>query len=273
MKIGFCFLVYDTVRHPGVWKEFFENGDDDDFEIISHIKKPNEKTPRWLQSARVKSTKTRHCGFGLVAAHLQMIRKCLLLKCTHCVLLSQDCIPLWYKDDILKKIKHVERSMFAGTHSEDFEDAMSDVGGISYMTSQWCILTRDGMVNYLKIEDTESGKQWRLQMDKKLSNFYKTEKLQRCPDEQYPASFLHHIYGESEFANHVEIPGPVTYVHWYDSNDMSPTPMTIPVARKIRRKLMRVNEEWLFVRKAYKSAVPILAFASSKARKKDDSHK
>ena len=274
-KVGLCFLVYHGVKHPEVWERFFREGADTDYEIIAHIKKPTKDTQPWLKSARVRSARTGHCEFGLVSAHLKMVRQCLALGCSHCVLISQDCVPLWTRDDLLKRVRRMTKSRFCNVHGaeypNDLEAPEEEVAAtkLRYHASQWSILTKPVMEAYLTLETSAEGRAFRSYSYRIIRKNLAAEEVYICADERIPLSYLLQKLGrgdESVLRRYVDFPAPTTYVHWFETNDMSPTPMNATVAKKNVATWKRRKAEWLLTRKVYPSAVHIVAFCLSKQR-------
>ena len=272
MTVGLCFLVYDGVQHPEVWDRFFAEGKTrrhEHFEVVSHIKTPTAATPRWLQDGRVPSVRTGHCEYGLVTAHLELVRRCLELGCTHCLLISQACVPLWTRDDLLARVRRARKSRFctvsgheyraSGGLAEDDPEVAASV--LKLKASQWSLLTREVMEAYLTLAlDTQAVRAFRRQATLVL------KRTGLCADEYVPLSYLLHTLGggdEATLRRYVDYPAPVTFVHWYAANGISPTPMTAPTAEAVVRKIKRSGADWLLARKVYKSAVGVVAFCLS----------
>lgn len=273
-KVGLCFLVYHGVKHPAVWERFFREGTDDDYEIIAHIKKPTKDTQSWLKARRVRSARTGHCEFGLVSAHLKMVRQCLALGCSHCLLISQDCVPLRTRDDLLAQVKRMTKSRFCTVDGAEYphNDLVAPEEEIAatklrYHASQWSILTKKVMEAYLTLETEPEGQAFRRYAYRIIHKYYTAEDAYICADERIPLSYLLQKLGrgnESVLRKYVDFPAPATYVHWFSTNEMSPTPMNVTVATKTVAKWRRSKGEWLLTRKVYPSAVHVVAFCLSK---------
>lgn len=250
-KIAFCFLLYDTHKHNDVWKNFFnqETYQDKRYNIYSHLKTINEKTPKWLSDNKIKSIKTGWCEENLVLAWIKLLQQALKdPKNKYFTILSGDCIPLYDFEDTYKRITSTKKSRI----NIDY-NAESYVKANLLYADQWVILNRDHAKLLVKLKTTEEGKNFTRELRKKIckdGNCY-------CPDEIYPISWFIKKYGKpssqtfkKNFINKVS-----TYTYW-DGKKSSPLKFNSISLKKKKKRICKSNA--IFARKFNSKAGKII---------------
>ena len=108
MKIGFCFLTYDKIIRYDIWNRFFENIDNNLYNVFIHPKYAETNNNLYsfkynILNNRVKTE--RKDDINIVNATLKLLEEAYKNdnEITHFIFLSQSCIPL-YNFEILYKI-------------------------------------------------------------------------------------------------------------------------------------------------------------------------
>lgn len=111
VKIGFCFLVYDTIYNKNLWDQFFGRANASDYGIYVHPKYPMRKYDIPRKSQIISETIDTEWGdISLVKATHLLFEKAFADKCDYAILLSGDMIPLW---DFTHISTNVSSSMFS----------------------------------------------------------------------------------------------------------------------------------------------------------------
>ena len=233
-----------------------------DYCILAHVKDPEKgKTPEWIRNSLVPKVRTGHCERGLVNAQLQLIRGALDdPKCTHCVFLSQACVPLRTLSETLYHIVKSKKTRFGSPDSNTYDDLSGT--NMTYRASQWSLMTRHCMKAMTRLQDTPEGIQWEQSVHRKINR-----KDVECPDEVYPINWLLETLGRNEFKKHVQLANPITFAYFHPRKDsISPSPMTARTAKKVLNTLPK-KVAWLFVRKFTPHAAREYAFSLSRNKK------
>lgn len=232
-KIAFCFLLYDTVKHRGIWEKFFKQDDNftKTFSIYSHLKQVTDKTPGWIKSAKIRSIKTGWCEENLVHAWQKLIKAALEDKNNkYFCILSGECIPLFTYHTTYKKITSTKKSRInIDNNAQSYVEA-----GLRY-ADQWVILNRRDAKLLLALKYTEKGKKFTRDLRKKMC----LNDRCFCYDEIGPISWFESCYhgiNSTAFKKEFKV-GPTTYTFWSDKGKPHPVKFTYPAMMKMRKKI------------------------------------
>lgn len=93
MKLGFCFLIYDTIHHEELWHHFFAVAPPEQFGIYIHYK--TQKSLQYFEQYKLATCiPTHYCDVSIVHAHNLLFRAAYQDGCDKIISLSQACIPL-----------------------------------------------------------------------------------------------------------------------------------------------------------------------------------
>ena len=91
-KIGFCFLIYDTIVHEELWNVFFENIDTKKYSIYIHYKQ--NKPLLYFEQYKLKNCiETKYVDVSIIHAHNLLFKAAFEDGCDKIISLSQSCIP------------------------------------------------------------------------------------------------------------------------------------------------------------------------------------
>jgi hypothetical protein len=92
MKIGFCFLIYDTINLEEIWNIFFKNVDKNKYNIYIHYK--INKPLKYFEQYKLNNCiETKYADVSLIHAHNILFKKAYDDGCYKMINLSQACIP------------------------------------------------------------------------------------------------------------------------------------------------------------------------------------
>ena len=212
IKIAFCFLLYDSIQHISLWKDFFiQDYGKNRFNIYTHIKKKTKKTPKLLWDRRVNSVSTGWCGEGIVFAYNEMLIEALKDPDNkYFCLISGSCIPLYSFDKTYKMITSSKKGRFPFKGGEVTLRGEKDL----YVAEQWNILTKPLAKTLVRLSDKNDyeAQEWL----KYIRNLYKSKGVYfymdgyehtrdhigkynwigGCPDELYPINWFSYVYGK-----------------------------------------------------------------------------
>ena len=105
MKIAFCFLIYDQINLEELWNIFFKGVDPSRYSVHIHYK--TQKPLKYFEAAKLpECVETRWGDLSLVRAQNLLLTAALKdPETTHCILLSNSCIPLKSFEYIAKALK------------------------------------------------------------------------------------------------------------------------------------------------------------------------
>jgi hypothetical protein len=205
-KIAFCFLVYDQVKHPKQWQQFFKEDSYPikSYSIYSHIKKITEFTQPWLIDNKIKTINTEWCGESLVWAWINMLKEALKdKKNKYFTILSGECIPLFGFWDTYNKIVSSSKSR---VNIDPNAESTADTGLV--YADQWVILNRKHAKLLIKLKETVKGQKYANSLKKIIGGY--------CPDELYPINWFIYNYGKpytSSFKKEFKLT-PSTFTYW-----------------------------------------------------------
>lgn len=240
-KIAFCFLLYDEVKHRGVWEKFFK-GDDypvPSFNIYAHVKKVTDKTPEWIEKAKIRTVKTEWCEESLVTAWVNMLKTALKdPNNKYFALLSGECIPLYNYSDVYKRVFSSKRSRLnIDMEAEAFEET-----GL-YYADQWVTLNRKHAKMLVNLMTTEEGRKFRKMIKRRMCK----GDTCYCHDELYAANWFVYKYGKpnsKEFKTEFNLK-PSTYTFW--NGDVHPIRFNNSSVEKKKKEIC--NSKAVFARK------------------------
>lgn len=225
-NIAFCFLLYDKLNHGDLWKNFFDQDQNDTHRIYAHIKKTTSKTQNWLKKHKVKPVSTDYCDISLVYAWIRLLETALQDKNNkYFAILSGECIPLFSYNKVYKKITKSQKSRI---NVEMGTESQSETG--LYWADQWCILNRKHAKLLVKLQTTSRGKKFNENILSQVKNF--------CPDEIVPVNWFVDHYGvpSSKRFNKEIKKIPTTFTYW-DGIHYSPKKFNAPQMEKIKKKI------------------------------------
>jgi hypothetical protein len=146
MKIAFCFLIYDQINLEEIWSRFFKEVDPSLYSVHVHYK--TQKPLKYFEAAKLRDCIDTQWGdLSLVRAQNLLIADALKDPATtHCILLSNSCIPL-------KSFAQVAAHLDPGRSYFNIGDPARCFPRCLFVTqfvesrfiqkaSQWCILNR-----------------------------------------------------------------------------------------------------------------------------------
>lgn len=246
MKVAFCFLLYDSVKHAKAWETFFSEDEDNTASIYAHIKQVSEKTQPWLKKHKIQTVKTDYCDVSLVYAWIKLLENALKNPDNkYFVILSGECIPLFSYPETYKKITRSKKSRVnCDLNAESYDDT-----GL-YWSDQWVILTRREANLLVKLKTTEKGRKFTKEILKKIEDY--------CPDEILPINWFVKHYGKPHTQKYKKYIRsiPATYTFWGPEGG-SPRKFNAPKMLKKRAKIC--GSEALFARKFNNKAARLLS--------------
>lgn len=110
MKIGFCFLIKDTINNILFWKRYFGNISYQDYQIFIHPKNTYYQCPLQNSIILQNTINTNRSSVSLTLATHLLFDEAIKYNCDYMILLSGDMIPL-VSFDILKPL--LNKSIFS----------------------------------------------------------------------------------------------------------------------------------------------------------------
>jgi hypothetical protein len=105
-KIALCFLTYDNIAHPKLWKHFITSN----YNIYIHNK--NEFTGEFQKYCIKNKVETEWGHISLIKATLKLFKEAYQdTENEYFVLLSDKCIPLYNSDEIYNKINKLDNNI------------------------------------------------------------------------------------------------------------------------------------------------------------------
>jgi hypothetical protein len=257
VKIAFCFLLYDYVKHKKIWEDFFSQDERNSHTIYSHIKEETNRTPKWISENKIKTIPTGWCEESLVYAWINLLKKALKDHTNnYFILLSGECIPLFTYNYIYKKITSSKKSRI----NIDYNVQSYHQSGL-YYADQWMLLNREDAELLTQLTSSTKGKKWLKELEKKLNVDIdeEGEPIQfHCPDEMYIVNWFIYKYGKPSTKNykkHIE-KKPTTYTYWENN---IPHPVKFNLKRTLEMKENICKSGALFARKFDTKAVNAIA--------------
>jgi len=104
MKLAFCFLIYDQINLEELWNLFFKGVDPALYSIHVHYK--TQKLLKYFESAKLHDCiDTKWGDLSLVKAQNLLIAEALKDPATtHCILLSNSCIPFKSFNQVVSRL-------------------------------------------------------------------------------------------------------------------------------------------------------------------------
>lgn len=251
-KIAFCFLLYDSVKHRGVWEKFFNQDkfSKKSYSIYAHLKEKTKNTPDWIGNNAIKSIKTDWCDDSLVWAWVNMLKEAMKDKQNeYFCLLSGECIPLFTFWETYDKITSSPRARIHVDY--DAEPALTT--GL-YYADQWVILTRETAKAMIELQTTTKGKSFVKKIRKHMCDSDEDQCF--CADELYPVNWFAHKYGRVGFSKHIS-KKVATYTHW--SGKSHPDKFNKPKMQAFRNKICKSGA--IFARKFNEPSAKELAMS------------
>lgn len=156
-KLGFCFLIYDTIVNENLWNIFFQNIDTAKYNIYIHYK--SNVPLKYFEKYKLKDNiNTKYCHVSIVHAHNLLFKKAYEDGCYKIISLSQSCIPLKSFDYVYNFLTKDDFSHFnISTHVQCFPRCNYLLNyydrNIIQKSSNWFILNRKCcsiIINYPK---------------------------------------------------------------------------------------------------------------------------
>ena len=198
-KIAFCFLLYDKMDHRNLWKIFFDNIPDDQYNIYAHPKNLTNETNDWIKEYRIKNRiQTEWCDESLVFAFIRMLRHALKDPGNkYFCLLSGACIPLHNFNVIKKRLfKYSQSRLDFSKNKFVFEGNLPEDKVNPH--SQFMVLNRRQAIDCVRLLDKNDKKaQTFLKFIRKLFKRHRDALTwwTSCEDETYFASYFEYLYG------------------------------------------------------------------------------
>ena len=95
MKIGFCFLVKNSISNESLWIDFFKPAEDNEFSIYIHAKTSNVESILPKVFVDPNPLPTEWASISLVHATKRLLDTAFTDGCDSAIFLSGDSLPLW----------------------------------------------------------------------------------------------------------------------------------------------------------------------------------
>jgi hypothetical protein len=207
-KLGFCFLIYDTIVHEGLWNIFFKSVDTNKYGIYIHFK--YNKPLKYFEKYKLDNCiETRYCDVSIVHAHNLLFKKAYEDGCDKIISLSQSCIPLKSFDYIYNFLTKDDYGHFnVAPQTQCFPRCNSLLNfydkNVIQKSSNWFILNRKICEAMFKDDLND--------INKKYGNIY-------CPEEHY---FIITVFINDLQDNIISTPNlandATTFTNWADMN-------------------------------------------------------
>jgi hypothetical protein len=252
--IAFCFMLTEKLVDDKMWETFFNQNDPSplsndrragaEARIYSHVAKPNDKHPEWIEKTRIPTIPTGWCKIGLLHVWINLLRVAYADKNNkYFALLSGACIPLYDFQDTYDQITRSKKSRVSiistYTSTENFK---------VHKASQWMILNRKCAKLMINMMDTMEGKNFMELMKEQLREDEDGVLYDNCPDETYPVTWLAHKLGgisSDKFKKEIRNLAS-TYTYW--GNGSSPYTISNFLLYKLTKKAI-CDEKAIFGRK------------------------
>jgi hypothetical protein len=110
-KLGFCFLIYDIINHEELWNIFFNNIDNNKYNIYIHYK--FNKPLKYFEKYKLTNCiETKYADVTLIHAHNLLFKQAYEDGCDKIISLSQSCIPFKSFDFIYSFLTNDDFSHF-----------------------------------------------------------------------------------------------------------------------------------------------------------------
>ena len=153
-KIALCFLTYNNLSQPKLWKKFINSK----YNIYIHNK--DEFTGEFEEYCIKNRVKTKWGHISLVKATLNLFKEAFQTKENkYFVLLSDKCIPLYRADEIYNNIKNFDNNLIVTfNHAEGRYYSLADKSFFNKNTfvkqCQWMSLKRDTVKFFIENDYT-----------------------------------------------------------------------------------------------------------------------
>ena len=195
-KIALCFLTYDNLSQPKLWKNFINSK----YNIYIHNK--DKFTGFFEQYCIHNKVKTKWGDISLIKATLNLFEVAFqTTENKYFVLLSDKCIPLYSANDIYNNIKNLDNNLILSynLHRKRY-NSLADKSFFNKNTfmkqNQWMILKRDTVKHFIENDYTHIFG----------DNF-------KVPDEHYFINIINKF--NISFINKK-----ITYVNWSEKSDL-----------------------------------------------------
>jgi hypothetical protein len=211
-KIGFLFLIYDTINLEEAWQTFFENVDPAKYEIYIHYKqnKPLKYFDKYKLS---KCVRTKYADVSLIHAHNLLIKTAYEDGCYKMINLSQACIPFKNFNKVYEFLTKDNLGHFNTTRLNLFPrcDPLLEYydRNIIMKSSEWFILNRK-QARFFANYDKD-----------KIDKIYTTVE---CPEEHFYITeiFEKNMQDELKKTNNLSN-GATTFTNWHGDNYKYPS--------------------------------------------------
>jgi hypothetical protein len=195
-KIALCFLTYDNLSQPKLWKNFINSK----YNIYIHNK--DNFTGLFEQYCINNKVKTKWGDISLIKATLKLFEEAFQTKANkYFVLLSDKCIPLYSANEIYNNIKNLDNNLILSYNlNRERYNSLADKTFFNKNTfmkqNQWMILKRDTVKHFIENDYTHIFG----------DNFV-------VPDEHYFINIINKF--NISFINKK-----ITYVNWSENSDL-----------------------------------------------------
>lgn len=188
MKIAFCFLTYDDIIRYDIWNKFFENIDENQYDVFIHpknnLKNISKYTFKYNTIKNKIITKSKD-DITIVYATIRLLEEAFEhdKNISHFIFLSQSCIPI-YKFETIYKIISVSSYSIISSINNNRKDRYYQLSSIlktnihinNFVKQQPnMMLIRDDVANLIK------------------DNYCIYFQNMQCPDEHYFINILKSI--------------------------------------------------------------------------------
>jgi len=146
MKIAFCFLIYDQINLEEIWSRFFKGVDPARYSVHVHYK--TQKPLKYFEAAKLPvCIDTKWGDLSLVRAQNLLLAAALKDPATtHCILLSNSCIPFKSFEQVAAHLDPARSYFNIGDPERCFPRCLFVTQFVErrfiQKASQWCILNR-----------------------------------------------------------------------------------------------------------------------------------
>jgi len=225
-KIALCFLTYNNLSQPKLWKKFINSK----YNIYIHNK--DEFMGEFKKNCIKNKVETKWADLSLIKATLNLFKEAIKKKNEYFILLSDKCIPLYNADKIYDNIINLNNNLILNyNQNRERYNSLADKTFFDEKTfmkqDQWMVLKRDTVKFFCENDYTHIFG----------DNFI-------VPDEHYFINIINKF-------NISLINKRITYVNWSENSDLEKYKKLPKTYSKLTNKNIRkiLKSDALFMRK------------------------
>ena len=206
-KIAFCFLIYDKINHEELWNKFFNNINQNKYNIYIHYK--DNKPLKYFDKYKLKNCiETEYAKLSLVKASNLLFEEAYKDSSNYkFILLSNSCIPLKNFDYIYNKLTKDNNSYFNEVKHNVFPNCKSLLKIFNKdnikKSAQWIILNREHV---------------KTSLDKSKEKTFNSYNNLYAPDEIYYLTTIYNFNNKNIITTDYLSDGATTFTNWFNMN-------------------------------------------------------